>query len=311
MKRDRAAGASMTDEPSKPKIQWHQIFAHSLKLALTPVNIDVLSEVEVMARPPRADILLLRSKAERWTQRQRARLPDKIRDHPAGHVLIEFKYDETLNERVFQKAAGYDAFYKESNHLTDDKVGTYIVMSNTPGTDILERNGYREDRWRGVMVSDRDILRRMPVLLLNELALTPHNLAFKLFASRIEQKKQVIREIQEKPEWVDGPYENMVSGLYWYWFEEDIMATAELTAEKVMEMGEIFGKRYLELLPPEKRVEGLPARDRIAGLSDEEIFEVIPPKDLLAKLRSHLAELSDEDIKELRAMFQEDKNGSN
>jgi hypothetical protein len=300
---------------SSKNVQWHQIFAYSLKLALSPVDIKVFSEIEVTAKPPRADILLLCNNSSRWTKQQRARLPDKIRDQDAGHVLIEFKYSESLDESVYQKTAGYDIFYRTANELSATQVQTYIVMSNTPRLATLERNGYRPDRLPGIWVSEIDIFRRIPVILLNELALTPHNLAFKLFASRMEQRRKVIRKIQETSEWVDATYEKMVTGLYWIWFEEAPMRPSELTADKIMEMGEVLGKRYLELLPPEMRLEGLSPSDILKVYKPSKFFAGIPARERIDGLsarerisglsaRERTDGLSDE---ELIALLQERK----
>jgi hypothetical protein len=198
--------------------------------------------------------------------------------------MIEFKYSESLHERVFQKASGYDAFYKEARRLKNQKVQTYIVMSRTPREERLSCNGYRQDRWPGVMVSDREVFRRLPIILLNELELTPHNLAFKLFASHMEQRRKVFRKFQEKVGWLGSAFEKMLSGLYLLWFEEDGMSTNQLTSKKIMEMGEIFGKRYLELLPPEERLKGIPDDVRVKGIPDDVRLKGIPVEDRLVGL---------------------------
>ncbi len=93
---------------------WHRLFGASLEMVLAPVNITVLTNFPVMTNPPETDILLLRNNEDHWTAEQRDRLADGIRDTIAAHILIEFKYTESLTERVLQKALGYDIFYKES-----------------------------------------------------------------------------------------------------------------------------------------------------------------------------------------------------
>jgi hypothetical protein len=56
----------------KQKTSWHRLLARLLELVLSPVNIEVLSDVSVMTDPPEADILLLRRQVAQWTAAQRA-----------------------------------------------------------------------------------------------------------------------------------------------------------------------------------------------------------------------------------------------
>lgn len=48
----------LTDKPNKTC--WHCLLARALKELLNPVGIQVLTEVQVVPDPPRADIILLR-----------------------------------------------------------------------------------------------------------------------------------------------------------------------------------------------------------------------------------------------------------
>ena len=67
-----------------------------------------------------------------------------------------------------------------------------------------------------------------------------------------------------------------LQGLWNYWFsqEEDTMAENVLTPEKVMEMGMVWSKQVLALLPPEERLAGLTLEERLAGLTLKEIKEI-------------------------------------
>ena len=62
-----------------------------MEYVLTPVGIEVSTNVDVMGNPPEGDMLLLRRHGRHWSEEQKARLPDGIRDSDAGHILIEFK----------------------------------------------------------------------------------------------------------------------------------------------------------------------------------------------------------------------------
>jgi hypothetical protein len=127
------------EKDSNAAIEWHVLLATLLKGVLTPYQITVLMDFKVMSESPRADILILRREHPVWTAEQRAHLPDGIRDAKAAHIMLEFKYTESLNERVVYKAIGYDVFYKESQRLKDKEVKTFIVSAKTPRQKTLEK----------------------------------------------------------------------------------------------------------------------------------------------------------------------------
>ena len=39
---------------------------------------------------------------------------DGVRDSTAGHVLLEFKYTESVNETALAQAVAYDHFYRQA-----------------------------------------------------------------------------------------------------------------------------------------------------------------------------------------------------
>jgi len=80
----------------RPQRQWHRFLAKGFELSVGQQGVLVIAEVEVTQNPPKVDILLLRRDTAAWTPEQLALLPDGIRDCNAGHVLIEFKYTESL-----------------------------------------------------------------------------------------------------------------------------------------------------------------------------------------------------------------------
>jgi hypothetical protein len=76
----------MTNQPNAP-IAWHCLLGEVLEKLLTPVGLSVYTELSLMNRPPRADVLILRRKQARWTVAQLERLPDGVRDSPVSHLL--------------------------------------------------------------------------------------------------------------------------------------------------------------------------------------------------------------------------------
>ena len=46
----------------------HRLMGRIFEIALTPLDILVQSEIQMMSEPPRADLLLLRRKGKVWTE---------------------------------------------------------------------------------------------------------------------------------------------------------------------------------------------------------------------------------------------------
>ncbi|MCP4399548.1 MAG: hypothetical protein GY801_19885, partial [bacterium] len=164
-----------THTSSSSAIQWHRLLGTLLERFLTPVGIDVSTNVEVMSSPPEADILLLRRQGWQWSEEQKARLPDGIRDSDAKHILIEFKYTQSLNEQALRQAVGYDYFYQASRDLARHDLQTVVVSARTPRSSTLEFLGYELADHAGVYRSRTVLVRNVLLLVANELAETSHN----------------------------------------------------------------------------------------------------------------------------------------
>lgn len=99
------------------KTFWHRLLGALLTYILTSVNISVQTDVPIMTDPPEVDILLLRRYDRQWTQDQRLRLPDGIRDSPAHTILIEFKATESVNLDKLRQITAYGHFYWQNQKL--------------------------------------------------------------------------------------------------------------------------------------------------------------------------------------------------
>ena len=179
-------GNTLTDKPSK--ICWHCLLARALKELLNPVDIQVLTEVQVVPDPPRADIILLRREGKTWTKEQWDCLADGFRDTDAGTLLVEFKYSESINDHAFEKLFVYDHLYRESENLKRNQLQSFLVSAKTPSTDILTRYGFEPTGKNGVYGSKVPVIGAIRVVLLNEITDEPHNAVLKCFASRTQEK---------------------------------------------------------------------------------------------------------------------------
>lgn len=129
---------------------WHRFLGKELELTVGLVEVQVESEVQISSEPPRIDVLLLRRKTKKWTDVQRSMLPDGIRDTDASHVLLEFKYSESLSHDVILQAVAYEYFYRSSRRLPHENVNIFILCSKTPQASRLAAFEFEEDDLPGV-----------------------------------------------------------------------------------------------------------------------------------------------------------------
>ena len=242
----------MTEQQTQTK--WHQLFGAVLEELLTPVGITVQTEVDVSSKPPQVDILLLqRQQAAAWTDEQRQYLPDGVRDSCAGHVLLEFKYTESVNKQAIRQSLGYDVFYRRAKELPDEEMQSFIVSAKTPRPGTLAKFGYHQTEHVGVYHSDNVLLAEIPLLVLNELDDTPYNVFFKLFASRAQAKMKAVSGL--KRWWLPRLSQKLywlIRGLLKLWFIKGEQMMEAITPDLLIEQGKIFKELLLPMMTPEE-----------------------------------------------------------
>ena len=129
--------AKLNQQSEVPKTRWHRLLGKMLEELLTPVGIQVITDFPVMSEAPECDILLLRKEHKHWTAEQKKRLSDGIRDCNASHILIEFKYTESVNENAMIQALCYDYLYKRIQNIDEHEVRTFLIGTNLP--DFAQR----------------------------------------------------------------------------------------------------------------------------------------------------------------------------
>ena len=70
-----------------------------------------------MSDPPEADIVIIRKRGPEWTTEQLRFVPDGLRESRASHIIIKFKFTESLTEDAFFRTGGYGSFYKRHREL--------------------------------------------------------------------------------------------------------------------------------------------------------------------------------------------------
>lgn len=242
---------------------WHRLLAKLLEVLLTTEMVTVLSELPATSNPPLIDILLLRRHSPQWTERQRALLPDGVRDRQMAHHLLECKITESVTEQSLQQALTYDYLYRQSQQLATDQVQTYVVSSHTPQANKLAAWGYTVVEQPGVYSSTLPLLNRIVLLVLNELRDAPHNEYFRLFASRQRVRQSALRHLtrdQAPSVWT------VVFALQKAYELEGEGMGAELKLETLLAMGEEVRKHV---------VASASLEERLAGLTSEEVEQIL------------------------------------
>ncbi len=276
---------------SSSPVLWHRLVGTLFRELLTPVNITVQTEVPLLNKPPQGDLLLIRREGKTWTEEQKALLPDGIWQNNARETLLEIKITESLREDTVQKAAGYDLFYRENQRLKPADLATMIVSARRPRPSFLERLGYQQAEAAGVYRSAYPVVQRVGLILLNELSDETHNAFAKCFASRKSVKEHAFQTLEGTGFAIAGvAVMTFLVGLRHYWHEGEESMSSELTAEKVMDMGERIIQIILQKLPPEEvlrqyRPEEVLRQyrpeERLIGLRPEEVVRQYRPEELL------------------------------
>lgn len=283
----------------KARVQYHQLLGSGMRLSLAAVQVNVSTESSILSESPRVDILLLRREGTAWTAAQLARLPDGIRDSAAAHILVEFKYTESVTEDAILRAAAYDLFYRQVQKLSREQTLPAVLSAKTPQRSRLARWGFEESQ-RGVFRTRLPFVGRVMLLALNRLPANSNNAIVKLFASRKRERdagfgsldRHVFAESLELHAYVLGLSQTFnVKG--------ELNMAEVLTPEKVLE----YGMRIRELI-----FESGTPEERLAGLSPDQVLEVLGPNEILAGLSPNeiLAGLNSEERRALLRLLQEE-----
>ena len=268
---------------TKQKVHpWHSLLGQLLEELLPPVGLSVHTNLDVMNAPPKMDVLILKREEREWTSEQLAVLADGIRDSKASHILLEFKYTESINEKVFQQIMGYEYFYRDAQNLKKEHIQSFILSAKHP--QCLQEFGYIHEIASGVYQSDYQLLKNITLISLNKLSDMPHNAWIKCFASRQQEKSKAFNLLKTSGltlSTVTTQLSRFVGGLW-----QLMLATkgehmiTEMTREQMIEMGEMWGDVYLSHLTTEERLCGLKPANILQALTPAEILHGLKPKEI-------------------------------
>jgi hypothetical protein len=246
----------MTKNTRKPTC-WHCLAGEMLKQLLQPVGIEVQMEVQVMAWPPRADLLLIRRQRNDWTDQQRMLLADGLRDLVADHILAEMKLRGGLTEDGLKQIVVYDHLQLiHDKNLPQERLQSVIISAQTPQGDLLARFGFKPTALPGVYrCEDSPWCGTILVILLNELANTPQNAPLKCFASRQRERQKAFETIKQSGLFkLSSGFGRIVAGLWRLLMKEamDSPALEGITPDHVMALGKEWFEFMVESTPDEE-----------------------------------------------------------
>ncbi len=261
-------------------------FGNMFKTSLTPLGVEVHTGYPVMKEPPEADVIIIRRNQRDWTPEQLKYLPDGIRDCKAEHIVIEFKYTESVNEDAFCTAVGYRIFYRRYHKLRNDQLQAFLISSKTPEESTFKEFGYFSETQAGIWQSSHSLLKRIPLISLNDLPDEPHNAFVKLFATKKGQRLSAIKRFRKAgknlPDELRSHVGKFLEILALVKGDTDMKNTEfELTPEERKEMALFVTTE----LTPEEILECFAPEQRLAGLTLEQIFEKFDPEEIEAYLK--------------------------
>ena len=265
----------MSDTPSKTC--WHCLIGATLKELLTPVGIEVRTEVPVISLPPKADIILLQRRPGGRTEEQRLLMADGLWDLDVEQILAEVKVTQSLNERVFAKAYRYDDSYLEYADLELHQLRTVIISSITPQKSLLKSYAFQPIGMNGVYENQPIFSRTIRLILLNQLDNHARNAPLKCFASRMEERRKAFETLDmDGLPYVSEPFNAVVIGLRSNLMQNSLthLDNAGLTPDSVMQVGRRMLEATLDMMPDERlyaipKLEHLLVRERQDGRQEE------------------------------------------
>ncbi|MBF0603319.1 MAG: DUF4351 domain-containing protein [Nitrospirae bacterium] len=240
------------------KTYWHRLASETLKVLLEPVGIEVRVEVPVVSAPPVADLILIQRKEtvqSGWTEEQRLRLADGLRDLEANQILVEMKITESLNEKTLTWLSVYDTLYLNMAKLERHQLRSVMICSITPRKEFLVRHSFNPAGAAGVYESIPPWGGVVRLVFLNELADEPHNAPLKCFASRQNEQKKAFETIQHAGLFkLSEAFGQVIIGLWRIKMKSALNRpeTEEITLEYVKQLGKEWFESMVDATPEEK-----------------------------------------------------------
>ena len=271
----------------KERTPLHRWFGDLFRVSLIPLGLDVETDHPVMRDPPEADVVITGRHGAGWTREQRERLPDGLRDTDAARLVLELKCSESLNEDAVCQAGGYHFFYKTHNELKNSDLQMFLISLRTPREATLKEFGYEPTEKAGVFRSGLPVCRLLPLISLNDLSDSPHNIPLKLFASKKKASLGAAERLRSGlMDQMPGHLREFLKDLLKMLFMKGgTMDYLNMTPEEREDMRQGWLDTIFTEFTPEEVASRLRPEDRLAGLRPEEVLSQFNPEEVLSRLR--------------------------
>ena len=274
----------------------HLLFGKLFKVVMSPLGVVVNTEYRVMSDPPRVDILIIKKNRARWTTSQLMLVPDGIRESQAKYIILEFKYSQSLSEKSFQQALGYDYFFGEHHSLKREDLQTFIISSKTPRKQLLIDYGYFKSNVDGVYKSKIRAFRNFPLIVLNEIPDKYHNALIKSFASRRHERAKAEKMLQDKHfiDVIPVSIITLIKDIFQFIFQKPEKGiTMKMNPQKAAEIGRFVDvfvntnlslKEILSQYKTKEVISQFKPKEVISQFKPEEVISQFKPEDILTSL---------------------------
>ncbi|MTW20858.1 hypothetical protein [Allochromatium palmeri] len=303
MSTDTTPSSSVPGEDTRR--QWHRLFGIALTELFEGAPWRVELEQELAVRSQLLDVAIIEAVGEGAERRFPPDLPDGL-DNLRAHNLLTYKsHHEALNAWALDELIGHYVNYRKLHLNSEGKrhpssaFGLYAVATRCPrrlnATHPLQPtawDGVYDQPWGGQVVR---------LIVLNEIAPHPRNVAWELFASERDRLRQGLihyRARYPNPtpgghwallEYLHLIYQREVSNMA-YTMEEFLREAEEIAIDRVMKRDpDAILKRFdadevLKRFDPDEVLKHFDAEERLKGLEAEDVLKRLDPATIEAWL---------------------------
>ncbi len=244
------------------KINWHRLFGLTLIDLLTDSPYEVELEKEVSLKKQFLDVVIVRKKSDVVNME----LPVGL-EHLAEHNLLTYKsLRESLDSWSIEELLGYYSNYRKiispslSKLLPVEQFRLYAVSTRYPSKLLNGKIPFREIENGVFELTWGD--RQIRLIVLSQIARSERNVFWLLFSGKAEE----FIYANQHYHW-HCPAERAVLNQLYEWYKQ----RGVVMPYTMDDFTKDFTKEHLHLLPPEEVLRQFSPKERLEGLSLEEI----------------------------------------
>jgi len=288
-------------------INWHRIFGAVLFDLFDGSSYTVELEKELSLKQQFLDVVIVQqTQADIILPKN---LPDGL-DNLREHNLLTFKsHQESLNREAIFKLYGHFVNYckqaaDQNLTVNFDNCQLYAVTARKP--EKLFAQGNFQQIAEGVY--DYEVLQcTTRIIVTGTIDNAVHNALWQLFSGNQQQFTEGVRHYGVH----NMSHSELMRQLFRYYQQEALFPMAysfeqfkkDLHEETLKSFTEQECIQVMNMLPVEKRLEGIPAKQLLEKVSTEQRLEGVSAEQLIARVpvEKRLADLSAEEVKKLLA----------